>query len=223
MAVSIRDYKFENDKYNLYDITFYNDNIHTVVTHSPSPVDQWLAETFQYHHRSRNLSDDNNNYPTTVGLDVEWRPNFSRFIDNPIATLQLCIADRCLIFQILRSPCIPQSLTDFLRNQNGDFVFVGVEIENDVKKLWKDYGLRVGKTANLRGLAAEKAKFGGEVYQNAGLKELTWRIMGREIEKSKRVTLSRWDSDCLAPCQVLYACLDAFVSSEIGSFLFSCD
>ncbi|WCJ19016.1 hypothetical protein M5689_001327 [Euphorbia peplus] len=59
------------------------------------------------------------------------------------------------LFQILCSPCTPQSLTDFLRNQNGDLVFIGVGIENDMKKLGKDYGLRVGYAVDLRGLAAE--------------------------------------------------------------------
>ncbi|WCJ21439.1 hypothetical protein M5689_003591 [Euphorbia peplus] len=72
------------------------------------------------------------------------------------------------LFQILRSPCIPQSLTDFLRNQNKDFVFIGVGIENDVKKLGNDYGLRVEYAVDLRGLAAEMSGDGG--YRYVGLK-----------------------------------------------------
>ncbi|XP_065853686.1 3'-5' exonuclease-like [Euphorbia lathyris] len=215
MAVSIRDYQIATDQYNLYDVTFYTDQIHTVLTYSPSPVEQWLAETYQFHHRNRS------DRPSTVGLDVEWRPNFSRFIDNPIATLQLCIGNRCLVFQILHSQFIPQSLAKFLWNQNGDFVFVGVGIANDVAKLWRDYGLSVGNTVDLRSLAVEKSN--GGPYQNAGLKQLTWEILGREIEKPKSITLSGWDSIWLTPCQVLYACLDAFVSCEIGNFLFCCD
>ncbi|XP_065854222.1 3'-5' exonuclease-like [Euphorbia lathyris] len=208
MAVSIRDHQIANNTHNLYDVTFYTDQIRTLVTHTPSLVDGWLAEILQNRRR--------NQVPFIVGLDVEWRPNFFRFMENPIATLQLCIGNRCLIFQIMHSPSIQQSLREFL--QDGDFVFVGVGIANDVAKLLKDYRLVVMNTIDLRSLAVQKSL--DAAYQNAGLKELTLRVLGREIEKPKSITLSRWDSTMLTPDQVQYACLDAFVSCEIGNALF---
>ncbi|XP_065853255.1 3'-5' exonuclease-like [Euphorbia lathyris] len=212
MAVSIRDYQLENETHNLYDITFYTNQIHTLLTHSPSLVDQWLTETHQIHQL-------NPSKPSTVGLDVEWRPNFSRNIDNPIAILQLCVGHRCLIFQIMHSPFVPQSLKDFLTNKNGDYVFVGVGIENDVEKMLEDYDLGVGNTVDLRGLAVEK--LGIIALKNAGLKQLTSQVLGKEIEKPKKISMSRWDYTWLTPNQVQYACLDAYLSCAIGDSLFS--
>lgn len=192
MTVSIRDYQIT------YDITFFTDQIHTLVTNTPSLVDQWITETQQLLHQN----------PTIVGLDVEWRPN-NRYIENPIATLQLCIDHKCLIFQLIYSPTIPQSLVEFLLSEN--FVFVGVGIGSDVEKLVEDYGLSVRNTVDLRNLAAEKLG----IRKNAGLKNLVKEVLGKEINKPEIVTRSEWDNQWLTSDQVQYACLDAFVSSEI--------
>ncbi|WCJ28706.1 Polynucleotidyl transferase ribonuclease H-like superfamily protein [Euphorbia peplus] len=210
-AVSIRNHELENETHNLYDITFYTTQIHTLLTHSPSLVDQWISQTHQIHRRT--------SPPSIVGLDVEWRPNFSRNIDNPIAIIQLCVGSRCLIFQILHSPNVPLSLTEFLRNEGRKFVFVGVGIENDVEKMLEDYELGVGNTADLRGIAAEKMGVLG--LKNAGLKELTRVVLGKEVEKPKKISMSRWDYIWLTDNQVQYACLDAYLSCAIGETLFS--
>jgi len=43
--------------------------------------------------------------------------------------------------------------------------------------------------------------------------------MGVLINKSKSVTMSKWDARRLSVEQVQYACIDAFVSYEIGRLL----
>ncbi|KAI7998243.1 Werner Syndrome-like exonuclease [Camellia lanceoleosa] len=139
-----------------------------------------------------------------VGLDIEWRPN-NRFHDNPAATLQLCVDRRCLIFQLIYSPQIPQSLFDFLNNRI--YTFVGVGIHSDVEKLTEDYGLSVATTIDLLSLAADCDMI---ELRNAGLKNLAREVLGKEIEQPKRITMSRWDNEWLYPEQVQYACIDAF-------------
>ncbi|XP_038719055.1 Werner Syndrome-like exonuclease [Tripterygium wilfordii] len=200
MAISILDYELPYDTHNVYDVTFFTDTIHTLVTHSPPLVDQWLSET------------NPNHRPILVGLDVEWRPNFNRHFQNPVAVLQLCVSRRCLIYQILHSPHIPQSLIDWLRDAN--HMCVGVGIESDVEKLLEDYGLSVASAMDVREAAAEH--MGVTELRNAGLRELAREVLGKDVVKPKRVTMSRWDSEWLIPQQVQYACLDAFLSYEIG-------
>jgi ribonuclease D len=97
------------------------------------------------------------------------------------------------------------------------YTFVGVGIEGDVKKLTEDYELSVGNAVDLRGLAAEK--LGDSRWKNSGVKRLAREVLGKEIEKPKRITLSRWDNPWLTPAQVQYACLDAFLSCKIGESL----
>jgi len=210
MDVDIVDYELPDDDHNLYDVTFFDTQIHTLVTHSPSFVDTWISDIENFH--SRRL------HRLIVGLDVEWRPN-NRYIDNPGATLQLCVGKRCLIFQLLYAPAIPQTLIDFLGNPN--YTFVGVGIAEDVEKLIGDHDLVVPNAVDLRFLAADA--YGLPELRNAGLKGLSRRLLGKEVEKPRRITMSRWDNEWLTADQVQYACLDAFLSFEIGRSLNAAD
>ncbi|KAF3444137.1 hypothetical protein FNV43_RR13827 [Rhamnella rubrinervis] len=204
MTMSIVDYELPYDTHNLYDVTLDTHQIHTLVTHTPSMVDTWFSDTLRGHHSTPQS--------LIVGIDFEWRPNFSRQVDNPIATLQLCIGNCCLIFQIMHAPSIPQSLIDFLGN--AVHTFVGVGIQNDVEKLLIDYGFGVANMVDLGDLAARK--LGVRELRNSGLKGLAKEVLGMEIVKPKRVTMSRWDTEWLTYDQVQYACIDAFLSYEIG-------
>ncbi|KAJ0695057.1 putative DNA helicase [Helianthus annuus] len=201
----IHNHPNNNNTHTVYRLTFFNHTIETLVTDTPSYVDTWIS-TIHHTHRHHLHS-------LIVGLDVEWRPNQTPNHQNPIATLQLCVGNHCLIFQILNSPSIPQSLINFLGNPS--YTFVGVGIENDVEKL----GLVVAKRVDLRSVAAYA--YGGMEFKNAGLKQLASMVLGWEINKPKEVTMSGWDNKCLTPVQVQYAAIDAFVSFEIGRVLIS--
>lgn len=204
MTIGIYDHQLPDYTHNFYDVTFYDDKILTLVTHSPAMVDSWISDIQRIHRRRL--------HRLIVGLDAEWRPNFRRYQDNPMATLQLCVGHRCLIFQLIRAPSIPQSLVNFLANDN--YSFVGVGIKEDVEKLYDEYALHVKNVFDLRVLAAENT--GNQGLRNAGLKSLAWAILGKNMDKPRSVTMSRWDTPWLTGAQVQYACIDSFISFEIG-------
>ncbi|CAI8612823.1 unnamed protein product [Vicia faba] len=189
---------------NKYNIVFHSITIHTTVTHAPSVVEDWLS----------NLPRNNNNRSYLVGLDVEWLPNRQPSMDNPVAVLQLCVDKECLVFQIIHAPSIPESLVAFLENQNN--TFVGVGVGEDVEKLLRDYSLRVANFVELCTLAVEKI---GDHMKRAGLKTLALHILGKGMEKPRKITMSKWNDLKLSHQQVRYACIDAFVSFEIGRIL----
>lgn len=201
MTISIFDHELPDETHNLYDVTFYDLNVRTLLTHSPSIASSWLSSR--------------GSQPLVVGLDIEWRPNFSRNEDNPVAILQLSVGLHCLIFQLRHAPEIPKSLADFLLDPR--HVFVGVGIGEDVEKLLCDCNLGVANAVDLRDLAARE--LGREELKRAGLKALAQEVLGKEIEKPKRVSKSRWDNPWLTSEQVQYACLDSFVSLQIGETL----
>ncbi|XP_057742266.1 3'-5' exonuclease-like [Arachis stenosperma] len=208
--ISVVDHNLPYDDYNLYDVIFHTHTIHTLLTTSPSLVDTWLSDTLNHHSSSTTTT------TVLVGLDIEWRPNSHRNSNNPVATLQLCIGNRCLVFQILHSPSVPQSLIDFLVNEG--HTFLGVGVEEDVEKLLEDYNLNVKNFVDLRNLAENV--LGESEMKRAGLKSLAERVLGLEIEKPKRISRSRWDNAWLTAEQVQYACIDAFVSFEVGRMLY---
>ncbi|KAK4378111.1 hypothetical protein RND71_004407 [Anisodus tanguticus] len=209
MALAIEEYQVQDDRYQLYDVYFFSDKILTTVTHDPDIVTDWINEIEYVHRRRLNR--------LIVGLDVEWRPNFNRYQQNPVATLQLCVGRRCLIFQLLYCRYIPDELTEFLLNPC--YAFVGVGIKNDVEKLEEDYEIEicVDNVVDLRYLAADV--YNSRSLRNAGLKTLCQIVLGREIEKPRHITMGRWDNEWLDMDQVQYACIDAFVSFDIGKSL----
>ncbi|CAK8541831.1 unnamed protein product [Lathyrus sativus] len=191
---------------NKYDVVFHSQVIHTTVTHTPSVVKDWLS----------NLPRNNHNRRYLVGLDVEWLPNRQPSMDNPVAVLQLCVDRECLVFQIIHAPSIPESLVAFLEDQEN--TFLGVGIGEDVEKLLRDYSLRVANFVELCTLAVEKL---GDHMKCAGLKTLALHVLGKGMEKPRRITMSKWNDFNLSPQQVRYACIDAFVSFEIGRILYA--
>ena len=208
MTVSITALDLSSETHALYEVIFFGDSVQTLVTNTPNIVDSWIqnVESSNPHNGLDRL---------IVGLDVEWRPSFNPQIENPVATLQLCVGRSCLIFQLLHAPAIPASLNAFLRNPG--YTFVGVGIDDDLEKLVGDHGLGVSNALDLRGLAAHELN--KMELRNAGLKRLGLEVLGKEVQKPRRVTLSRWDNFYLSTDQVQYACVDAFLSSEIGTTL----
>ncbi|GAB2267094.1 hypothetical protein Dimus_002078 [Dionaea muscipula] len=202
MAITIEDWSSYSP--GVYAVTVYNHRIKTTVTADPTTVDGWISEINHTYRTS--------NSELIVGLDVEWRPNFGRY-NNPVATLQLCVGDHCLIYQLIYTPYITESLVDFLADS--DCSFVGVGIGGDEQKLMVDYNLQVENTVDLASLAAEEIG----VRRNAGLKELAWEVLGWHVEKPRWVRLGRWDAEWLNYDQIKYACVDAFLSFEIGNSL----
>ncbi|KAL8489217.1 hypothetical protein ACS0TY_025210 [Phlomoides rotata] len=110
------------------------------------------------------------------------------------------------------APNIPRRLREFLGDTN--YTFVGVGITNDVRKLREDYGLEVAKSRDLSSWAANELE--KKELNNGGLKSLVKEILGKEMDKPKIVTLSRWNNRVLSNAQVAYACLDAYFSFELG-------
>ncbi|KAL3632602.1 hypothetical protein CASFOL_025586 [Castilleja foliolosa] len=206
MATYIRNHHLPYATHNTYDVFFSGDTVLTTVTKDAATVSRWISDIRSMYGLRRLI----------VGLDVEWRPNLYPQIQNPVATVQICVDRRCLIYQIIHTDYIPQLLHDFLSDEN--LTFVGAGVQSDLDKLEAFY--RIGGNAravDLKSLAADTYKR-AELNQ-VGLKYLVRSVLGKEMEKLRRVTMSDWDNFWLTDEQVQYACVDAFVSCEIGKVL----
>ncbi|QHO57393.1 hypothetical protein HN51_011985 [Arachis hypogaea] len=187
-----------------YTINFGGKAIETTVTNKAIIVDQWIEEI--------NVLYAGKSTVVVVGLDVEWRPNYSRYMDNnKSATLQLCIDEKCLILQLFYIDNLTLSLKNFLMNPN--FAFVGVEVGDDISKIRNEYDLNCGAHADIRELAMEK--WPGR-FRRPGLKDLAKDVVGLSMKKPKHVSMSNWEARVLSIEQVEYACIDAYASYKIG-------
>ncbi|KAI0528895.1 hypothetical protein KFK09_001438 [Dendrobium nobile] len=188
----------------------YTDYIKTTLTSSGDEVDCWISDILRIHRRRLSR--------LIVGIDLEWRPSYSRY-QNPIALLQVCVGRRCLIFKLLFADYIPTSLAEFLADLR--FTFVGVGVKADADRLANEKGLYVSNAVDLRDLANEM--MGPNDMKQKGLAGLAREVMGVFLNKPKYVTMSQWDQFYLSMDQIMYACVDAFVSFEIGRRLYDGD
>ncbi|XP_037430745.1 Werner Syndrome-like exonuclease [Triticum dicoccoides] len=192
------------------DVDFEGDVITTTITSSGAAVAAWLRK-IRYVYRWVY-------HKLIVGLDVEWRPSYSH-AQNPVALLQLCVGRRCLIFQLLHADYFPQALVTFLADP--DFRFVGVGVQDDANRLSNDHGIGVANTVDLRHLAADE--MGRPWLRQAGLRDVADAVMGASVDKPHSITMGPWDAYRLSDEQIKYACIDAFVSFEVGRKLLTGD
>ncbi|XP_077242085.1 3'-5' exonuclease-like [Tasmannia lanceolata] len=168
----------------IYSIRCYGFEVFTTVTKDATVAEKWVQEIGKIH-RGNNL---------IVGLDLEWRSNIPIYLNNRVATIQLCMGHRCLIFQIIHANHIPAELRRFLTNTR--YNFVGVGIVDDVNKLDSDWDLRVERYSDLR-LEAQLLSL-----MNVGLKKLAKDFLGWEVVKPHHIQVSDWDNPILTIDQI---------------------
>ncbi|KAL4326596.1 3'-5' exonuclease-like [Arachis hypogaea] len=96
---------------------------------------------------------------------------------------------------------------------NPNFIFVGVDVGDDISKIRNEYDLNCGVHADIRELAMEK--WPGR-FRRLGLKDLAKDVVGLSMKKPKHVSMSNWEARVLSIEQVEYACIDAHASYKIG-------
>jgi hypothetical protein len=192
----------------VYNVIFQGEPIRITVTSSGAAVKVWLDEVLPVRRRGHKL---------VVGLDVEWRPTFSSACSRT-TLLQLCVGRRCLIFQLIHADNFPRALVNFLGDS--DYRFVGVGVKDDADRLLNDWGLEVVNKMDMAKLAVEGLDHSD--LRGVGLKAIGSVVMGVDMDKLHRVRIGPWDAYSLSREQIKCACIDLFVSFEIGRILL-CD
>ncbi|XP_027339535.1 Werner Syndrome-like exonuclease [Abrus precatorius] len=176
--------------------------IETTVTDKASIAEEWVQQVLSTYVGKQMV----------IGLDTEWMRDQNKKMK--VAILQLCVEDKCLIFQMFRMDYIPQSLRSFM--VHSDFKFVGVGILQDIKRLNNEYGLECNEGIDVSKLA--KTQWPNR-FSSLGLKNLAKELVGLNMKKSKEVCTSEWQLRELTLDQVEYACIDAYASYKIGKKL----
>ncbi|KAK8548859.1 hypothetical protein V6N13_054373 [Hibiscus sabdariffa] len=191
------------NSFRTFTVTFFSTPITTTVTATPSVVRDWLYRVLRTHSSRR--------HKLIVGLGVQWNP-FSSDHPPPAATLQLCIGRQCLIFQLLHADSVPLSLRRFLDDPRN--TFVGVWNHFDSAKLyWSHHELSISRLVDAHDVAADR--YG--LSRQLSMEKLAQTFLGAVgVKKPERIGASAWDAYWLSNEQVQYACVDAYVSFELG-------
>eukprot|EP00428_Durinskia_dybowskii_P018455 CAMPEP_0170217810 /NCGR_PEP_ID=MMETSP0116_2-20130129/8572_1 /TAXON_ID=400756 /ORGANISM="Durinskia baltica, Strain CSIRO CS-38" /LENGTH=679 /DNA_ID=CAMNT_0010468447 /DNA_START=44 /DNA_END=2080 /DNA_ORIENTATION=- len=148
-----------------------------------------------------------------IGLDMEWRPKFSKAaLHSRTALLQLAAGPRVLIFDLvpLRGHAtrqLPACLRSFLQDHRR--TFYGMGMFNDLVRLHAEFGVFL-RGADFALRPWKDMPLGG------GLAGLANRILGTEVRQDRRITLSNWEKRPLSNEQLQYAAEDAYLSWAVA-------
>lgn len=183
--------------------------IGTTITKDTHIVNKWLEKLEK---KNQNLNELN------IGIDCKWDG------ENTVAILQICVNSNCLIFQLNHSRYIPMSLITFLNTPS--YTFTGIGIEETCEKLGyrralleRNQASFLSKMVDLGDLAVEKG-YCTEDNMGLGLAELAEIVLKKKVDEDYQdVGMRRWDEEVLSGNQVKCACIDGFLSFEIGRVL----
>ncbi|KAL8525271.1 hypothetical protein ACS0TY_014773 [Phlomoides rotata] len=143
-----------------------------------------------------------------LGVDIEWRPSFTRGIaPGKAAVMQICGDNSyCHVLHIIHSG-IPKNLQSLLEDHASQKV--GVNIANDAAKVLLDYNVSINSLGDLSDLANQK--LGGDP-KKWSLSSLAEMLICKQLPKPSKIRLGNWEVDALSNEQLKYAATDAYVS-----------
>ncbi|XP_078447007.1 3'-5' exonuclease-like [Wolffia australiana] len=197
-GVRIKDHGFYGQDH-VFFLKVFGRQVCATVTMDPGAVRRWIYRII-YHHQFLYYTGR-----LVVGLGLQWRSDPRIGGRERVATIQLCVGSRCLIFQIIHAGRVPRILERFLSNP--DVTFVNVAIAYDCRKLWEEYQLQVATAVDLW----KRTPTGRMSMQEMVSKFLGWEMEEDEL-KPIAVARSNWEAEWLDQAQVRYACLDVFCS-----------
>ncbi|GIX88157.1 exonuclease 3'-5' domain-containing protein 2 [Caerostris extrusa] len=151
------------------------------------------------------------NKSKVIGLDCEWVT-----IDEerkPVSLLQLANdSGFCVLVRLSCLPVwlMPPALNNLLFDET--ILKVGVGVSEDANKLFNDYCLEVHGFVDLRYLVKDIKEIQGK---SMSLKSLGRELLGIDLNKSKELRCSYWDTSHLSNEQIQYAADDAIIAAKI--------
>lgn len=190
-----------------------------LTTKDPRVIERWLVD---------NVNNNNGNEYTILGYDQEtiakppWMPERALLPDGP-ATIQLSTPTSSIIFQLsLCGDGSAQFAPEVLRRiiNNPKVIKVGVGLDDDALELyrWSKESLSSSQPQQLWEMASRLdigCILGAPNDRRAGLKELAQKVLGVDLIKSKKLSMSNWGLRNLSLEQIHYAARDAWVSAAI--------
>jgi hypothetical protein len=198
-----------------------------LTTKDPRIIERWLED---------NVNNNNGMEYTILGYDQEtiakppWMPERASLSNGP-ATIQLSTPTSCIIFQLsLCGDGSAQFAPEVLRQviNNSKIIKVGVGLDDDALELyrWSKESQSSSQPSQLWEMTSRLdigCILGAPNDRRAGLKELAQKVLGVDLIKSKKLSMSNWGLRNLSLEQIYYAARDAWVSAAVIDQLQKCN
>jgi len=162
---------------------------------------------------ARLLEDD----PAVVGIDLEWKTNSNSTTYNKVALIQIAKPDTVLLIPTNSlAYAVPKAL--HLLFQDPKIVKVGVGVEENLLKLWRDFQIDANSYTELNELIPY-SRFDIGIKTDTPTKlialEAIAQILGYPKWKNKEIVCSDWENRPLSWNQLYYAALNALMGARI--------
>ncbi|CAH1165016.1 unnamed protein product [Phyllotreta striolata] len=146
-----------------------------------------------------------------LGFDLEW-PFSYKTGPGRTATIQISPDDEtCCIYHVSNIQRLPKGLSELLVRSN--VRITGNCVKNDVRKLARDFpGWDVEKAIENCVDLSQMANRVLATSRRWSLEDLVDNLLDLNVDKSKKVRMSRWDKVPLTDEQKRYAATDSYVS-----------
>lgn len=138
---------------------------------------------------------------STLGVDTESRPSFTRGIHYPTALLQISSADRCYLFRLTHIG-MPKELADLFADEH--ICKVGLAFNDDLTGLRRRRDFKPRNCIDLQHIVRAYG------IQDLGLQKMFAICFGKKISKAQQLT--NWENSHLTPEQTRYASTDAWAT-----------
>jgi len=162
---------------------------------------------------ARLLEDD----PAFVGIDMEWRVRRNSKRYSPIALIQIAKIDTVLLIPTnFREQSAPKALHILFQDLN--IVKVGVKVEENLLKLWRDIEIDANCYVELNELiplaSFDLGRINLKSANKLGLKAMC-QMLDYPILKNREIPSSNWEKLPLSWNQLHYAALEALMPARI--------
>ncbi|XP_046574712.1 Werner syndrome ATP-dependent helicase homolog [Haliotis rubra] len=167
----------------------------------------------------RTSLDAGTNSEIYVGFDLEWPVTYTKGTGGRVALVQVAVNEsKCYLFHISAIGSLPKMLRKIIEDDR--VKKIGVNIENDMWKLAKDFDFEARKVIrnsmiDLGKLANTKLKS----KENWSLEGLCRNVLRMRMNKDDSVRCGKWDEFPLTDEQKLYAATDAYACLKIYNTL----
>jgi len=125
--------------------------------------------------------------------------------------IQLANTSECHVIQVKKIKNL-NSLIKLIEDEN--IVKVGVNLTGDREALYTEFGIRMRATIDIDGVLTKLTS-----RQSIGAKKAATVFLKRNLQKSKKISTSNWESKVLSDRQVKYAAEDACVAYDVTTHL----
>ncbi|KAG0270682.1 hypothetical protein DFQ27_000032 [Actinomortierella ambigua] len=154
------------------------------------------------------------NSSNLFAFDAEWKPYIGGGQQGRISLVQLGDGRDIFLFHVHHMDQFPEELQKILESERA--LKVGINIRNDGRKLWRDWGVASTSLVELGALCIQVM---GELDNRRKVRSMTAlaeELLGHAVAKDTFVRNGNWEMKNLSARQLSYAANDAFVTYEVA-------